>query len=220
MRDQIRNLVSEVENESKQNAYLENQLLRSRINPHFLHNTLAGICEQARTSGQEELGNTIQALNSLLYHNLGKNKITTLRDEISAVEDYVLLQRRVQDFIYKKDIQVQDDILSMELPSFVLQPLVENSIIHSKSENLEIELHVRVQNGLLLVELEDNGQGIAPDQQEEINNRLHQCSAQGMGIGLAYVNSSLKYFFAHRASLTVQNALGHSGTLVTITIIL
>lgn len=218
MRTEIRSLISNVETESKQNAYLENQLLLSRINPHFLHNTLSSIIIQASETGQTELVHTLTALNSLLYHNLGKEKVTTLRCELGAVEDYVLLHHRIQHFTYRLACEVPDSMLDLNVPSFILQPIIENSLKHSNTNDLRIVLHLYQEGNCLMIELSDNGQGMSPKKQEELNSYFRENSAQGMGIGLSYVNSSLKYYFGQFAGIVVQDALGHKGARTTIRI--
>ena len=219
MRRRISQLIDNVEQQSKQNAYLENQLLLSRINPHFLHNTLNSISIQASGEGQDDLSETIRSLNNLLYHNLGKNKITTLRDELRAVEDYIFLQHRIQQFSYEQEILVEDAALELQMPAFVLQPLIENCFKHGKSAQLCIRLRIGYDERDLLIVLDDNGQGMSPEMQETLNRQFRSANPQGTGIGLGYVSSSLQLYFADRAEVHVSDTDSGQGTRITIRIL-
>lgn len=218
MRERICELLTRVELESKQNAHLENQLLISRINPHFLHNTLNRISVNAADEGNAELGCTIQALNHLLYYNLGKNKASTLRDEIRAADDYVYLSQQILAFTYRKEIQIHESILEMHMPTFILQPLIENCIKHNSSKSdLEITLRIYQEEKTLHLQIMDNGRGIDTPQQMQLNEKIQAASMRDMGIGLGYVSSALMNFYSDRAVFRIEgNPTG--GTIASITI--
>lgn len=218
LRGEIHRLMTQVEQESKQNAYLENQLLLSRINPHFIHNTLNSIQLQAAGEGRDGLSGTIQALNSLLYHNLGKNKVTTLRDELRAADDYVYLQHRILPFAYEKEVSLPDELLDLQMPAFVLQPMIENCFQHASSPGLVIRLRVFAEEDRLHLILEDNGQGISPEKEAQLNRQFLAISAGEAGIGLSYVNSALKMFFSGRVAMTIGNRSDGPGARVSIEI--
>lgn len=218
MRVEICRLVAQVEKDSRQNAYLENQLLLSRINPHFLHNTLNSIGLQAAGQGEEDLAGTLRALNNLLYHNLGKNKITTLRDELCAADDYIYLQSRIQKFRYEKEIDLPEGLLDMQMPGFVLQPIIENCFQHGRTLDLRVRLDAFVKEGRLYLAIEDNGQGIDKEKQERLNRQFLEISAHGGGIGLRYVSSALRMFFADGAFLTAGTGRHGCGTRIAICI--
>ncbi len=218
MRVEICRLLAQVEQDSRQNAYLENQLLLSRINPHFIHNTLNSIGLEAAGQGETQLAETLRALNNLLYHNLGKNKVTTLRDELRAADDYIYLQRRIQSFGYEKEIDLPQELLDMQMPGFVLQPIIENCFQHGKARNLEIRLGAFYRDARLCLMIEDNGQGISREKQEHLNQELLEISAHGAGIGLRYVSSALKLFFAGGVTLAAGPGREGRGTRITICI--
>lgn len=217
MRVEIRRLVSRVEQESRQNAYLENQLLLSRINPHFIHNTLNSIGLQAAGEGETDLAETLRSLNNLLYHNLGKSKVTVLRDELRAAEDYIYLQHRIQKFVFEKEIDLPERLLDMQMPGFVLQPIIENCFQHGGEMNLKIRLEVFWRENQLWLVVEDNGRGISEEKKEQLNRQFLEVSARG-GIGLDYVSSALKMFFAGGVTLTAGTGREGRGTRIAICI--
>ncbi len=206
MRKEIRRLITQTEQTSKQNAYLENQLLLSRINPHFIHNTLNSIRLQAAQEGKSEVSDTLLSLNNLLYHNLGKKRVVTLADELRAVEDYIFLQQRIYPILFVKHILVDEKTLSIQVPAFTLQPIVENSIKHAKVKELKLELTILHKENQLIISIKDNGTGMNKEKCNSLNAQLTNNNAQTMGIGLDYVNSSLKIAYANRAHLIIKSA--------------
>ena len=203
MRNEINQLIIRTENQSKQNAYLEYQLLLSRINPHFLHNALNCISVEASCDGQNELSETIQNLNNLLHYNLKKDKITTLRDEISVAEDYIHLQHKLRSFKFVSLIDIPEDMLNFQIPTYILQPLLENCFKHSNVENLEIRLSISNHKDDISILIENNGQCISPQKTEFINDQFKASSSEGLGIGLSYVSSSLKLFYGNNVVFRV-----------------
>lgn len=217
MRLQIGRLLSQVENEVKRSTSLENELLLSRINPHFLYNMLSNIKWLAMKNKQAEIPSLIVALKNLLYYNLGKNKIATLRDEIQAVDDYLLLQRYIYKFEYKKHINVPEKILEMKFPRFILQPIVENSIKHGYTENLIIRLYMDYGVDYIIIKVEDNGLGMDEYKLKMLNESENIENNTFIGIGLKYVIKSLTQMFGHMASVIIKSSL-HNGTKVVLKI--
>lgn len=217
MRYQIRRLVSQVEQEAKRNASLETELLISRINPHFIHNTLNNIKLLASQNEQTEISNSISALNNLLYYNLGKSKTTILKEELRAADNYMFLQRQIFNFNYIKEISISSENLELQVPRFILQPILENCFQHSNIKNLTIKLSVVEQNQDIIIAIQDNGKGISGNKLNELKDMLKSNIYSGKGIGLAYVSSSLKLMFGEQANISIDST-AELGTKVVITI--
>ena len=217
-RNQITVLLGEVEEQEKRNSQLEYQLLLSRINPHFLYNTLHSISVQADKEGLSDISQSILALNQLLYHNLGRNKITTLQEELQAASNYIQLISRIYQFTFIKNIQISDSFLATHIPSFVLQPLIENCFKHGNTPYLSIILSVYVEEEHLFITLEDNGKGMSISTQEYLNRKFETADYADGGIGLRYVSASLKLFFADKVKVEVSSGANDVGTKITIRI--
>ena len=105
----------------------ELKFLKSQINPHFLMNTLNTIHWMALMNQQTEIDGITQALSHLLIYNLDKDSSnTTLQRELSAVNEYVRLQKVRYQFTYCETILPADSFLGFPCPKFILQPFVEN----------------------------------------------------------------------------------------------
>lgn len=115
----------------------EYKALQAQINPHFLFNCLDTISLTALTEGAEETQELIFALSDLL-RNLLKHteEVITLREEMKYVEDYLFLQKaRFADRI-QVVTQVDEGVWNARIPKFILQPLVENAVVHGLEPSL------------------------------------------------------------------------------------
>ena len=157
MKVQITQLYSEIKAKEKRRADLEIEKLQYQINPHFLMNTLDTAHWLAVMNGQEEIDRLVTSLNKLLYYNLRKgNSVATIRDEIDSLKQYLILQQIRYNFQFDVNIHVDDALLEVTVPRFILQPLVENSLYHGLDDNGRIEVVVR-KNDRLEIEIRDNG---------------------------------------------------------------
>ena len=192
------------------------EALQSQINPHFLFNTLNSISSLVRFDPDTARGMIVK-LASILRRLLRKtDAFVPLREEISFIDDYLDIEvvRFGRDKLHVlKDLDPAS--LEVLVPSMMLQPLVENSIKHGLSPKVEggsIILRSRVQNDRLVVEVEDDGVGMAGDGFLE-----RPKGVGGSGIGMANVSERLKVLFGDTARLIVEN-IPAGGTLVRISL--
>ena len=208
MLDEIRSLISQLENE-KENLRI-NQLMKRRaelkalqaqINPHFLYNTLDSINWMAIDAGQEDISTMAVCLAELFRTGLKRgNELSPLRDEISHVDNYLAIQKmRYGDkFTYK--IECSPDVLEHCYGiRLLLQPLVENSIYHSikpSAINCHILIRVILQDKTIIMRVEDDGIGFGEGKMAEINRKLadHVVVDKG-GYGVFNVNERIHLYF-------------------------
>lgn len=207
MKAQIIQLMDRVEAETKERSLLEVRELYYKINPHFLHNTLDTLKWYSFTKGQSEIANSISSLNKYLVYNLGEGEYSTIRQEIAAVEDYVVLQKIKYDIHLDLGIHVSEEELGRNLPRFTLQPLVENAILHGVEGEGTIYLTVdRTGDGRLRITVRDNGVGMPKETAEAIlQSRVRQ---DGHGIGVNYVVTLLKHIYGNRCAIQINSAVG------------
>lgn len=214
MKKQISDLFIEVQNKEKIRADLEIEKLLYQINPHFLMNTLDTAHWLAVMKNQDEIDNIIQSLNKLLAYNLGKiGRVSTLKDELAAVQQYLLLQQFRHEFTFEVSIPDDQELLNEPIPRFILQPIVENAIYHGLSKQGHIIIRV-VKTDLIELSVCDNGTGMASDKINELlDNKLLAREKLGMGIGMNYVKRMLEAHYSGRAKLHIESELG-KGTSV------
>jgi len=160
-------------NEELRAAQLESRLieaelkaLREQLKPHFLFNTLNTIAVLVR-DGKNELAVTLLArLGSLLRMSLEGNRDneTTLRAEMEFLERYIDIQKARFPDRLTVDVSVEEAALGVPVPWLILQPIVENAILHGiapKSGPGRVEILGRVERGALHLEVRDDGRGLA-----------------------------------------------------------
>jgi two-component system LytT family sensor kinase len=192
------------------------EALQSQINPHFLFNTLNSISSLVRFDPDTARGMIVK-LASILRRLLRKtDAFIPLREEISFIDDYLDIEvvRFGRDKLKViKDLEPAS--LEVLVPSMMLQPLVENSIKHGLSPKVDggsITMRSRVDSERLIVEVEDDGVGMAGDGFLERPNGVG-----GSGIGMANVSERLRVLFGETARMVVDN-IPSGGTVVCISL--
>lgn len=174
------------------------QLLRSQIHPHFLFNTLNVISYNARQEGAEKTGQLIASLSRLFRYSLGSNAAAVpLSKEKQIVDDYYSLYhaRFGERLRLRWHIDPEIDLTETLIPSFLIQPLVENAIQHGlapKEEGGCVEIDVRIVDGLLQITVSDDGLGMTAEELARLHERLQGGSPTGEHIGLYNVAARLK----------------------------
>ena len=176
--------------------------LTSQINPHFLFNTLNSVSSLIRTDPNQARVMVVK-LSKVLRRLLRKHEnFSTLRDELSFIEDYLSIEvvRFGDKLRFEKD--VESDTLDMLVPSMLLQPLVENSIKHGLSGKVEggtIRIRTRRSESKLHLLVEDDGVGIP---EAKLATLLDQ------GIGVSNVNERLKVLFGNEYRMWIDSQPG------------
>ena len=190
------------------------EALQSQINPHFLFNTLNSVASLVRID-QETAREMILKLSKILRRLLKKgDSFVELREEFEFIDDYLDIEviRFGRDKL-KVVKELEPASLDILVPSMLLQPLVENSIKHGIAPKISggtIYLRSRVVDGVLILEVEDDGVGIVEPGSEAAEWNAPQ---HGTGIGMANVRERLNVLFSDAARVEVESRTG-AGTIV------
>ena len=190
--------------------------LQAQINPHFLYNCLSMINSKALMNSQPEISQLSQLLSVFYRTTLNKGKSeTALHDEIRNVKTYMDIQLLLHDGIFDVTYQIDDSLPEIEIPNLLLQPLVENSLVHgilpNKSRRGRIFLTVSRVMDKVYFSVLDNGLGIAPEKLELL------LQTDSDGYGLKNVNERLQLTYGENCGLTV-NSIPDESTMVTFSI--
>lgn len=189
--------------------------LQSQINPHFLFNTLNVIARTAVRGTPKTTTTLIYSLADLFRYNLDHiNNFSTLKDELEIVGKYIYIQKHR----FGERIQYQlsaGGCENVRLPSMLLQPLVENAIIHG-IEDLEeggrIVIDARRQGEKMLLRVYDNGSGITRERLREICEGRARHTGHTTGIGLSNIMKRVEMI--EGASIRIRS--GSHGTMISI----
>lgn len=217
----IEELINVVIEEQRKESELKYEALQAQITPHFLFNTLNTIKWSAMMSGAENVFKMASALGRLLEVSMSKdNDEVTFREEFELVESYMLIQNARYNNNFILNIDADESIYSLKLLKLILQPLVENSIIHGL-KNREgkglIKIGAVREGDVVTVSVNDNGEGIPENDLRKIADGLkcgdgrHKFS----GIGLANVNERLKLRYGEEYGVSITSVEG-CGTTVTV----
>ncbi|MMZ60924.1 Sensor histidine kinase YpdA [compost metagenome] len=222
--DELINNVHRAELRNKEAAY---KVLQAQIKPHFLYNTLETIRMLAESNNDKEVADISYWFGKLMRYSLSsKEDQTVLAREIETVVFYLNIHKmRLQNRLsYEIDIAV--DAEQIACPRFILQPLIENSIIHGASATLR-PVHIRLQASEtadeIRIRVSDSGIGIPEDRLHRLRSRLtegsdaHSVQEMEGGVGLINVNERVKSFFGGASHLALDSEQGR-GTCLTIII--
>lgn len=181
----------------KKEAQIE--ALQYQLNPHFLYNTLNTIKWVAKIHKTPQISEVVSSLVRLLQASLGKKgDFLTLGEEISLIKDYM----EIQKFRYGDTIKVEYDIDPVAVyclvPRLILQPLVENAIIHgigpSGKEGI-IRIRAWLERDMLLCEVQDNGVGYQESKKPAGHSLASPVKERMSGIGLNHIRQKINLYY-------------------------
>jgi two-component system sensor histidine kinase YesM len=188
--------------------------LHAQINPHFLYNTLDTIYWVSRIEKAFETSKLIEALAKLFRLSLNGGKdLILLKNEIEHLNNYLVIQKKRYGDAIKFSIDIEEDLLDCEVLKLVLQPLVENAIVHGidkKEGKGTINVVVKKNNKNIIYEIVDDGIGIDIDEAYDL---LKNIGDSNKGMGIKNVNDRLKLYFGDQYGLQFFRAEG-GGTKV------
>lgn len=181
----------------------------AQLNPHFLYNTLQAISTEALVNDQPQIHHMITSLASNLRYTIKSDTLVPLRREMSYVSDYIFLQKiRMDDALdFQSDIDpATEDCL---IPKISIQTLVENSIIHGESDNIDtiiVTVSSQYNDSNVTITVRDNGFGIGQEQLEKLyaDFDLQKNTGKNGGIGLANLNSRIGLLYDRPASMEIH----------------
>lgn len=216
MIDELNRLITE--NYQNKITLKETQLLalQAQIHPHFLYNCLSLINSRALMNHQPEISEMAQLLSTFYRTSLNKGRSETLlSNEIKNVKSYIKIQLLLNDNAFDVVYQIDPQLPEQEIPNLLLQPLVENAIVHgilpNKAKRGTLYLTVTKVNSQIHFIIMDNGIGIP----EEKISSLTQ--TQSDGYGLKNVHERLKLTYGEAYGLTIHSIVNES-TMITFTI--
>lgn len=206
----IESLIGQLVQEEMLKKDAELEALQYQITPHFMYNTLNSVKYAALLKGEAEIGGLLEDFIELLQASINKKgKFVTVAEEIHFVKNYMNLQRMRYEEEIEADYQIQQDALPCFLPRLMLQPLVENAILHGldlRAGRNRIVIGGNVDKGQLQLWVQDNGRGMTKEQMEELLQQK-QKKARGLsGIGVANVKERLRLYYGSAGRVVCESS--------------
>lgn len=217
MIEKLKEYIKNIEEKQKRIRTAEIKVLEAQINPHFLYNTLDTIKWIAKLNGVDEICNITTDLGKLLRSSISnKKEFVTVKEGIDLVKSYLNIQKiRFEDDL-EVEIEIQEEILDNKIPKLILQPIVENAIVHG-IENLDKRGHIKVygrrNHDKLIFDIIDNGVGMS----QKMLSDIISGGDDGEHIGLYNVSRRLKLYYGPENGINIESVEG-KGTWVTVKI--
>ena len=222
MVNKIRNLMDEIIYEQEQKRRLELEALQAQINPHFLYNTLNSVVRMVGMSRNEEVITMITSLSRLFRISLSQGKtIITVREELEHARHYMTIQQMRFKHKFTFTIHADEQVLDCLTLKLILQPLIENSIVHGIEYHMDegsIEVDVRREEHVILFRITDNGVGMSEEQMAGLlSGHPVVKSGAGSGVAVRNVHDRIRHYYGEGYGLEFASEL-EEGTTVWIRI--
>lgn len=212
MVEEVQRLMQEQYKLGKNVQAAEIRALQAQINPHFLYNTLDLVNWIAMDYGAEEIEKI--AWNLARFYRLSLNhgkSLISIRDEIEHMQVYINLQNYHYDDAIRIQTEVDEELLDLACLNIILQPFVENCIVHGIAENPEItecNIHVQIQRDGkdILLCVKDDGPGMTAQQMEDAVSMDSRKLEKGYGI--KNINFRIKLCFGEEYGVRYESVLG------------
>lgn len=213
--------------EGEKLAYIQN--LQNQMNPHFLYNILENIRSESLLNGLESVANMAELLGDFYRYTISQEEnFVSLKEEQDNTEVYFQIQRFRFSKKLELEVKVQEDLLSLKVPRILLQPIVENSIVHGlegRESGGKVEISISRSNQHVYIQVSDDGIGIEEEKLRQINEDLRNIrrgfqggvvgkrdmGKAGMGVSLLNIQERIHLLYGREYGLYLQS-LENSGT--------
>ena len=212
MLQRISLLISDIYQSKEAEKKAELDALRTQINPHFLYNTM-DVINWMSISGETEKIRDVTGLISQYYRTMLNHGefYTTLDEEFNNIRAYINIQLIMHADSFDVLYDCDEKLLSNKVPNFILQPAVENAILHGigslTEKRGELRVVLKESDGCILVDICDNGVGLTKKQQHSLNEMLLSDTRVG-GYGLHNVQERIQVAFGQEYGITLLSNPG------------
>ena len=231
MVNRINDLIDNVYKTGLRQKESELEALQSKINPHFLYNTLEMISAMASDNDTDSVVEATKNLGKILRYSLRfDNETVTVREEIEHLKHYISIQQMRFNNRFNVVIDMPPDVLDSHIIKLIIQPILENSIYHGLEpklgEGTVLISGERTEEGSLIITITDNGVGIHESDLVKIKESLksgvngfvkrnRQIPSQNSGFALLNVHARLQLKYGIESHLDINSTLG-MGTRITL----
>jgi len=200
-------------------AQTELKALQSQVNPHFLFNTLSIISKTAYIENAAKTVDMLESTTALLRYGLDSmSDSSDLEREFESIRNYLYIQSNRLGQRITMNLYVQPDLPNVAMPALIVQPFVENAIIHGvfhMESGGKVEVSAKRQDEFICIKITDNGVGMPAETVEKFWADSESTDARG--IGVLNVKKRIEIFFENKHLLMIDSTPG-CGTVVTVLI--
>ncbi len=208
----IEAMFTEAKEQEREKHKMEMLALQSQINPHFLYNTLNSIRWLSELQGADKVTQMLDELVKLLrFAAEDTGEFITVGREVEFIKSYI----RILNFRYFERfsfvLDIQEEAKQFMIPRFIIQPLVENSVLHGFDSNdicATIRIDVHLEGKELLLCVTDDGKGLSPEKIEEILSTERKSERSLNKIGVYNVNQRIKLTYGKEHAIKIDSMEG------------
>ncbi|MBR5157118.1 MAG: histidine kinase [Clostridia bacterium] len=204
----IKHLLKVSQRLGEQKKEAEFKMLQSQINPHYLYNALDSMTWMALRKGDDDIADMAEALaDSFRYSAKTSEMMIEINNELLFIENYIKLQEKCHKRSFNLDIYIEEGLENVKIQKFMIQPLVENAVVHGLSrenKSLAIKISVKQENDFIKIYTEDNGKGYDA---ELLNKYIagDKTVFQTEKIGIMNIHNRLQIKYGEQAGLYYQS---------------
>lgn len=220
----LKQSLSVISQQEKQKQQIKYSLLVSQIDPHFICNTLNSLNYLARKNRTDEIVKVNSALISIIRDTLRFDDFQisdTIAHEMKVIDEYMIIQK----FMYGDNLEfywhVDQELHTLKIPKNLIQPIVENAIVHGLIDEQtgelsgRIDVYIKKDTETILIEVVDNGVGISPEALKELQNQDYKEAYGYNRIGLSNIRKRLFYLYGSDDRISIESIQGE-GAKVTL----
>lgn len=204
MSHQIQDLIENVFQEKIRAKEATLKQLQAQINPHFLYNCLGYIINMAQMKDEQAVVSMAHNLSAYYrYTTRMERETSSLRDEIKLLINYLDIQK-LRNGRIEYHIDIPEDMLAQSVPRLMLQPMVENSVIHGVAKSYSsgvIRITGESVDGYGKIYIDDDGPGLSLEQYDALNLKMQEPLQEEMGCGLWNTNQRIMHLFGSQSHL-------------------
>lgn len=210
MLDKIESLNKELIENSERNSLSELKALQAQISPHFLYNMLNEIKSLAKLNRNTDVTIFIEHLGVMLRRSIDNaNRFITLDEDLEFIISYLELQKIRYENSFDYSINIESEASDFKIPNLIIQPIIENSIVHGFStmrKDQILDIKANIVDGDLNITIYDNGRGIVTDKVGYINDKQNHYEMYGSN-GLENVQKRLIMTYGIDYGITVESKI-------------
>lgn len=217
MAKRVGDLIDRVLTEQLRAKEAEFKQLQSQINPHFLYNCLFFIKSKARIGDTESVEAMALSLGEYYrYMTRSEKAMVPLHSELDLIHNYVSIQNLRKPRI-DYSVDVPEAMMELHIPRLLLQPLVENAVLHGiepKTGRGKIRITGQQLDDGFIIAVEDDGVGMAPETLRKMRNALRGPATDDIGLGVWNVHQRLVQVFGPGSTLDIESVPGAGTTII------
>lgn len=217
MSHRIRHLLTRIQQEEQNKRIIELNSLQSQINPHMIYNTLNTITWLAEVQNVQNIQEISSSFAYLLRALSNQGQFITIRQELEYLRSFIAIKKYHLLCSVQTDFQIDENAMDCPILKLLLQPIIENAIIHGFADQMEdglITLSIRLENqNQLMIDISDTGKGMSEQQINKILTGNADSSNTFLRVGIHNVIERLKLWYGENADFSITSAPGCGTTI-------